>query len=72
MTREKHLSWCKKRALEYVDQGDMSNAFASMMSDIRKHSETENHSGIELGFGLKIGGFLEKPEEMRKFIEGFN
>ena len=33
MNRQEHLDWCKKRALEYVDAGDLSGGMASMMSD---------------------------------------
>ena len=71
-TREEHLNWCKKRALEYIDMGDLDNAFGSMVSDLRKHKETESHSAIGLGIGLKMNNFLSSPYEMRKFILGFN
>lgn len=71
MTREEHLRWCKLRSLEYVDQGDLSNAMASMVSDLRKHEETKNHPGIEHGFMLMLSGLLNIPEKMREFIEGF-
>ena len=33
MIRQEHLDWCKKRALEYCDKGDVQDAFASMASD---------------------------------------
>lgn len=72
MTRTEHMEWCKKRALEYVDRGDLTNAFASMSSDLTKHPETEKHAGIELGMGLMMIGDLDTQEKMRKFIEGFN
>lgn len=72
MKREEHLSWCKDRALEYVDAGDLNQAFASMGSDLSKHSETAGHSGIQLGAMLLFGGHLSTTDEMRKFIEGFN
>ena len=72
MTRSEHLDWCKKRALEYVGMGDTNQAFASMGSDLRKHPETANHSAIQLGMMLLIGGKLDSTEAMRKFIEGFN
>lgn len=72
MTRQEHLEWCKKRALEYCDAGDWEQAFASMGSDLRKHPETENHSGIQLGMMMLMAGHLSTPEKMRKFIEGFN
>ena len=71
-TRQEHLEWCKKRALEYCDAGDTKNAWASMASDLRKHPETENHSAIKLGMMMLMSGHLNSPAEMRKFIEGFN
>ena len=72
MTRSEHLEWCKKRALEYVDRGDLNNAFTSIASDLRKHPETETHGGIILGMMMLMGDQLSTPEKMRKFIEGFN
>jgi hypothetical protein len=39
MTWDEHLEWCKKRAHEYVDRGDLANAVASMGSDVTKHPE---------------------------------
>jgi hypothetical protein len=72
ISRAEHLAWCKKRALEYVDVGDVNQAFASMGSDLRKHDETRNHAGIELGMMLLMSGRLSSPAEMRTFIEGFN
>jgi hypothetical protein len=45
MTRQEHLDWCKLRALQYYDTGDVNQAFASMSSDFSKHPETEEHGG---------------------------
>jgi len=72
MTRNEHLEWCKERALEYVDTGDLENAWGSMCSDLTKHPETVNHSAIELGTMLMMNGNLDTEPEMREFIEGFN
>ncbi len=72
MTRAEHLQWCKDRALEYVEQGDLSGAYASMSSDLQKHDETRNHSAVMLGMRLMMSGNLSTPSKMRKFIEGFN
>lgn len=72
MDREEHMKWCKKRALEYVDQGDVSGAYASMASDLRKHKDTADHPAIQLGMMLMMTGNLSSAPEMRKFIEGFN
>lgn len=71
-TRSAHLDWCKKRALEYVDMGDNSQAFASMGSDLSKHPETEGHSAIQLGAMMLLAGHLSTATEMRRFINGFN
>ena len=72
MTRNEHLEWCKRRALEYVDAGDVDQAMASMLSDLGKHPELENHIGKQLMFAERMSGRLTMPHEMRKFIEGFN
>lgn len=71
-TRKEHLDWCKKRALEYVDLGDTDQALASMMSDLTKHPETEDHIGIQMGMMLSLGGHLSSPTKMREWIVGFN
>jgi len=72
VTRDEHLAWCKQRALEYVDAGDLRNAFASMVSDLNKHEETRGHSGSELGMMMLMAGQLERTDDMRRFIEGFH
>ena len=71
-TREEHLAWCKQRALKYVEIGELDNAFASMASDLNKHKETRDHSAIQLGMMLRLGGHLSTRQEMDKFILGFN
>jgi hypothetical protein len=72
MTRQEHLEWCKKRANEYLDRGDVQNAYASMASDLNKHPETAGHQAIQLGMMLMMSGNLSSEREMRKFIDGFN
>lgn len=72
MTRSEHLEWCKKRALEYIDSGNISDAYSSMVSDLRKHPETVDHNAIGLGMQLLISGNLSSITKMREFILGFN
>jgi len=72
MERQEHLAWCKNRALQYVDAGDINQAWASMVSDMCKHDETKEHSAIMLGSQLMLSGQLNSPDAMRKFIKGFN
>ena len=65
-SRAEHLAWCKQRALEYCDAGDVDQAFASMASDLGKHPETEGHMGIQLGMTQLMGGMLSSPAQMRR------
>jgi len=69
--RAQHLEWCKKRALAYCDQGYLQQALASMFSDLTKHPQTANHSGIGRDVGRMSSGDLTTPDQVREFIEGF-
>lgn len=68
-TREEHLEWCKQRARVYLDMGDGNQAYASFISDMRKHPGTENHPALEMGGMLLVSGNMNN---IRKFIDGFN
>lgn len=71
MTRAEHLEWCKQRAREYVDRGELDAAVISMLSDLNKHEETEALSGPMFLIGvatIRTGDALQ----VRRFIEGFN
>lgn len=72
MNRQEHLDWCKRRALEYVDSGDLQEAVTSMLSDIRKHPETRSDAMMALGAGLLMAGELGTALKVRDFINGFN
>lgn len=69
--RAEHLAWAKSRALDYVAQGDLQQAFASFVSDMRKHDDLAKHSALELMANLFYAGHLSSGAEMRKYIEGF-
>ena len=72
MNRQEHLQWCKDRALEYVEDGDVTQAFASFQSDMTKHEETQGHMALELGTMLLVSGNLSTPHQMREWVNGFN
>lgn len=73
MTRDEHLAQCKKFALKYLDEGNPREAFTSMLSDLRKHPETENHKGGEIGvMFMMLPGWIDNPQEVRRWIVGFN
>jgi hypothetical protein len=69
-TREEHLAWCKERALEYLKDGDITNAIISMASDLNKHPETKPGNDTLLRLGMMhvancdLGG-------ARRWIEGW-
>lgn len=71
-TREQHLEWCKKRAMEYVDVGDTTQAYASFASDMAQHPETNKHAALGIGLMMLMNGQLDAAEKMRKFINGFH
>lgn len=71
-SRQEHMEWCKKRAIEYAKQGDIQGAMASMTSDLQKHPDTQGHIAIELMLLQVMGGLISTPAQMIHFIEGFN
>lgn len=71
MTRAEHLKWCKKRALEYLDRGDIKNAVTSMMSDLTKHPETKYGAEGTLA-ALGLSALMSNDASyVRRYIEGF-
>lgn len=70
MTRAEHLSWAKRRALEYVDHGDLASAVASLSSDLRKHPDI-NPAAELLYLGLMYAA-KGNAADVRYWIEGFN
>lgn len=72
MARAEHLTWCKDRALALVDSGDLDGAVGSMISDMRKHAETDmGFAGVLIG-SIAIGHVqLGDTEAVRGWIVGF-
>lgn len=73
MTRIEHIAWCKKRAIEEMDfYNEPSKGIISMMSDLRKHPETNS----EILMSLCTMQLMIKPRMTRQdainFINGFN
>jgi hypothetical protein len=71
MSREEHLEWCKVRAREYLDKGEIANGVTSMLSDLSKHPETRGLS--EAGFA-QVGMLYIMQRDLpgaRRFVEGF-
>lgn len=70
--RGEHLAWAKRRALEYLDAGDLENACASMMSDLAQHADFIGgvYDSLNL-LGIMYATQHDVPG-MRRWIEGFN
>jgi hypothetical protein len=69
ITRDEHLEWAKKRALEYLPQ-DPLEAITSMMSDLTKHPELKNHIGLRIA--PMYYGAHNDQDAVRRWISGFN
>ena len=68
MTRDEHIQWCKQRALLELEQS-IKNAMASLLSDLSKHPETQNHPGIIIGMERLFKGELSTYVKMKAFID---
>lgn len=75
MTRQEHLQWCKDRAMEYVEDGDLLQGVTSMMSNLGKHPETASSAGG----ALAMLGMLAMQQAQSgdrdgvvRYITGFN
>jgi len=64
--RGRHLHWCKERAFEYLDRGDIAGGVASFVSDMGKNNETANHPALPMIM------FQRYEHEIKRFIEGFH
>jgi hypothetical protein len=71
MNRDEHLAWCKQRALEYVKEGDLTDAVASMISDLGKHPGTAMPGSPVFMLGLMEANAGD-ADRVRHWIEGFN
>jgi hypothetical protein len=74
-TRQEHLQWCKDRAMEYVNHGDLLQAVTSMMSDLDKHPDTKCKPGGALSMlGLMAAQQAQSGDRdgVVRYIQGFN
>ena len=72
-TRKDHLTWCKRRALEYLDVGKLGEAVTSMLSDLNKHDETRPKNGESPMVALAMLYAINNDVDgLRRWITGFN
>ncbi len=70
MTRNEHVGWCKQRAREYLDRGELQEAACSMLSDLSKHPETEA-VGRAMGPVAILYLMNRDAPGLRRWVEGF-
>ena len=68
--RAEHVSWCKKRAHEYLRENDLSNAVASMISDMNKREDCRVNEFLAMAGMLSVANY--DNDGVRRFIDGFN
>jgi hypothetical protein len=62
MNAIEHIAWAKERAVRYLDEGNPADAFASIVSDLQKHPETEQLASLAL--------FTSNPATIAEWIDG--
>ena len=70
MSRDEHLAWAKERALQYLDEGNLADAFSSMVSDLDKHADFRKIMAAigPVGMLYLMNG---DARNLRYWIEGF-
>lgn len=69
-SRADHIVWVKERALAALEANGPTKALASVVDDLPKHPETEDHAAIVLGMMLAMNGHLNSHAQMREWITG--
>jgi hypothetical protein len=72
VTRDEHLAWCKQRAIQYLETGDLAGAAASMISDLGKWKEPLYDPMLLNTLAMDGIMFRKTVPQMRNWIEGFN
>jgi hypothetical protein len=68
-TRDEHLEWCKQRAREYLDRGELADAVASMASDMGEHPECGVNDYLVAVAMLHVANL--DAAMLRRWVEGF-
>jgi len=72
MKRKEYLQWCKDRAMEYANVNDLSQAVASMASDMKKSPDTDSPLLSFLVFDGMTSAQKGDKQAVIRWIQGFN
>lgn len=69
--RAEHIAWCKQRALEYLDAGELVSAATVMLAHLNERDDTKISADNALVKLLEL--YLRNQDEagVRRWIEGF-
>lgn len=73
-TRDEHLAWCKRRAHEYIERGDLRDAVTSMWNDLNKHPDTMTafHPDLSaLMLAAAVAAIEGERERVERFVDQF-
>jgi len=75
MTWDEHLAWCKKRAHEYLERGELLDAVTSMSSDVTKHPNGPKAGTPAVAMLMLVGAMSAQQgdiREVRRWIDGWH
>lgn len=71
MDRNQYLQWSKDRALQYLNTGDLTNAVASIISDLNQRGYDDTKINFYLANAGLISAMHDDPVGVKRFIDGF-
>lgn len=69
--REEDLAFAKKRAIEYIEHGDLTGAIDSMASDLTKWNIADPHLVAMMCLTIRMNANLT-AQEVKSWVEGWN
>lgn len=68
MNKADHLNAARKRAIRLAEEGELIEAYTSMVTDLLQHSETKKHPDLEAFKIMLQTGNLNTKEKMISFL----
>lgn len=70
MNRTEHVETVKQHALAALDEGNILTALTTVVDELPRHPETQEHAGIDLLALLAVSGMMHTEPQVREFVEG--
>jgi len=66
-----YIGWCRVRALDILEKGDLEGAYVSFLLELGKCEETKDLVYFKLTTRLQAAGMLNTSEEVRDHLNRF-